>query len=101
MLNAARSHSSTGGSPGIAVDSPLRSLADSTSSVEPGLPPDEQHALLERHALKREEQAAARLPMDTGLDIPLGVRKRVVANFRQTFGKISLVFGCIGTDLCK
>ena len=26
---------------------------------------------------------------------------RVVANFWQIFGKMSLVFGCIGTDLCK
>ena len=25
----------------------------------------------------------------------------VVANFWQNFGKISLVFGCIGADLCK
>ena len=27
--------------------------------------------------------------------------RRVVANFGQNFGKMSLVFGCIGTDLCK
>ena len=31
---------------------------------------------------------------------PSGTR-RVVANFWQMFGKISLVFGCIGADLCK
>ena len=28
-------------------------------------------------------------------------RGRVVANFWQKFGKFSLVFGCIGADLCK
>ena len=28
-------------------------------------------------------------------------RERVVANFWQNFGKFSLVFGCIGADLCK
>ena len=27
--------------------------------------------------------------------------RRVVANFWEKFGKLSLVFGCIGTDLCK
>ena len=27
--------------------------------------------------------------------------RRVVANFWQNFGRSSLVFGCIGTDLCK
>ena len=27
--------------------------------------------------------------------------RRVVANFWQNFGKMLLVFGCIGTDLCK
>ena len=27
--------------------------------------------------------------------------RRVVANFWQILGKISLVFGCIGPDLCK
>ena len=27
--------------------------------------------------------------------------RRVVANFWQKFGKLSLVFGCIGTDFCK
>ena len=27
--------------------------------------------------------------------------RAVVANFWQIFGKISLVFGCIGADLCK
>ena len=30
-----------------------------------------------------------------------GSARRVVANFWQLFGKMSLVFGCIGTDLCK
>ena len=27
--------------------------------------------------------------------------RRVVTNFWQIFGKVSLVFGCIGVDLCK
>ena len=27
--------------------------------------------------------------------------RRVVANFWQIFGKMLLVFGCIGTDFCK
>ena len=27
--------------------------------------------------------------------------RRVVANFWQNFGKMLLVFGCIGADLCK
>ena len=30
-----------------------------------------------------------------------GVSRRVVAKFWQTFGKMLLVFGCIGTDFCK
>ena len=30
-----------------------------------------------------------------------GWTRRVVANFGNFFDKISLVFGCIGTDLCK
>ena len=34
-----------------------------------------------------------------GLEERRGVLGRIVANFWQTFGKISLVFGCIGTDL--
>ena len=36
-------------------------------------------------------------------ELPRGTTgtRRVVANFWQNFGKSSLVFGCIGADLCK
>ena len=30
-----------------------------------------------------------------------GRTRRVVASFLQNFGKMLLVFGCIGTDFCK
>ena len=39
-------------------------------------------------------------PGDSGAGEALAQGK-VVANFWQNLGKISLVFGCIGTDLCK
>jgi len=44
---------------------------------------------LERDA--REDQQAA----------VFGALEAVVANFWQNFGKMLLVFGCIGTDFCK
>ena len=40
-------------------------------------------------------------PMQALRSVPAASARRVVANFWQMFGKISLVFGCIGPDLCK
>ena len=41
---------------------------------------------------------------EAGRAVPAARRlptRRVVANFWQNFGKMLLVFGCIGTDFCK
>ena len=40
-------------------------------------------------------------PRGRGLLLPPPRTRRVVANFWQIFGKMLLVFGCIGADFCK
>ena len=46
-----------------------------------------------------EAQAAVAAARDAAAAAP--ATRRVVANFWQKFGKMLLVFGCIGTDFCK
>ena len=56
-----------------------------------------------------DDRGAGRVPRGPRLRLrprlprPRGARwtRRVVARFWQIFGKVSLVFGCIGADLCK
>ena len=46
--------------------------------------------------------AAQAVAEANALDVSHGAgTRRVVANFWQNFGKMLLVFGCIGTDFCK
>ena len=63
---------------------------------------DVAHAAKKRYL--RPPPRARALPGDLP-GPPAGPRRRgtrrVVANFLQIFGKMLLVFGCIGTDFCK
>ena len=54
--------------------------------------------MLEKRLGSSEEQKAAELPKKEAKSNGLA---RVVANSWQNFGKMLLVFGCIGSDFCN
>ena len=68
-----------------------------TSSVEPKPILRSSRVIVTKPSLLRRSSSPKRMTPRPAA----AMDRRGVANFWQNFGKFSLVFGCIGADLCK